>query len=108
MSVDGPPPASHRAVHGTGDFACIVAGVEKLVAECGPRRHPVIGLSYDMDAAAFSLVDEAVALGNRLGMDYVLLRTRFFEEVGRAPTMTVSATRLDSRLMRDAGFRHET
>jgi hypothetical protein len=93
VSVDGPTPASHRAVHATDDFARIVAGVEKLVALRGARRHPVIGLSFAMDFAVIGLVDEAVALGVRLGVDYVLFRTPFFEEVGRLPTMSVAETK---------------
>jgi radical SAM protein with 4Fe4S-binding SPASM domain len=90
VSVDGPTPASHRAVHGTEDFGSVVAGVEKLIEQRGPRRHPVIGLSYAMDFAAIGLVDTAVALGDRLGVDYVLFRAPFFEEVGRVPTMTIA------------------
>jgi MoaA/NifB/PqqE/SkfB family radical SAM enzyme len=93
VSVDGPTPASHRAVHGTQDFPAIITGVGRLTALRGARRHPVIGLSYAMDFGAIGLVEEAVALGDRLGVDYVLFRTPFFEEVGRVPTMTAAETK---------------
>lgn len=90
VSLDGPTPSSHHAVHQSHDFDDIVAGVAKLVDERGRRqqRHPVIGLSFAMDFSVIELVDEAVRLGDRLGVDYVLFRTPFFEEVGRQPTMT--------------------
>lgn len=95
VSIDGPTASAHNAVHGTDDFERIVAGVEKLVAQRrrNEHRHPVIGLSFAMDYAAVGLVNQAVDLGDRLGVDYVLLRTPFFEEVDRAATMTVSQAR---------------
>jgi len=91
VSIDGPTPESHRVVHGTDDFAAIVRGVEAVVAERAKRkqRHPVVGLSFAMDYALIDLVGEAIALGDRLGVDYVLFRTPFFAEAGREPTMTV-------------------
>ena len=93
VSIDGPTAASHHAVHGSADFESIVAGVAGVVARRGPRRHPIIGLSFAMDHSAIDLIGEAIALGDRLGVDYVLLRTPFFEEVGRTATMTVAEAR---------------
>jgi hypothetical protein len=93
VSMDGPTRASHQAVHGSQDFERIVEGVAEVVAQRAARRHPIIGLSFAMDHAAINLVGEAIALGERLGVDYVLLRTPFFEEVGRTPTMTVEEAR---------------
>lgn len=94
VSVDGPTPAAHRAVHGTDDFDEVTAGVAALVACRGTQRHPVIGLSFAMDHATLGLVDAAVRLGEALAVDYVLFRTPFFEEVGRTPTMTPEQARL--------------
>lgn len=95
VSVDGPTPAAHRAVHGSDDFAHIVDGVRCVMELRGFRaqRHPVVGLSFAMDYAMIGLVEEAVTLGDRLGVDYVLLRTPFFEEVGRPATMSSGEAR---------------
>lgn len=100
VSIDGPTPQSHTAVHGSDDFQDIIAGVKKAVRtrdECG-QRHPVIGLSFAMDYGMIHLVGEAVELGDCLGVDYVLFRTPFFGEVGREPTMTIE----QAQTVRDA------
>lgn len=87
ISVDGPTPETHQRIHGTSDFAEIVTGAERLVAYRQPR-HPIIGLSFALDHATIPVLPEAIRLGERLGVDYVLLRPPFFEEVGRAATMS--------------------
>jgi hypothetical protein len=51
-------------------------------------RHPIIGLSFAMDYEMMLAIPAAIALGDRLGVDYVLIRPPFFEEVGRPSTMT--------------------
>ncbi len=43
-----------------------------------------------MDYAMISVIPEAIALGDHLGVDYVLVRPPFFEEVGRSSTMTAA------------------
>ncbi len=90
VSIDGPTPESHAALHGSDDFETIVEGVVKLVQERNrlKRRHPVVGLSFAMDFHAMDLVETAVELGERVACDYVLFRPPFFEEVGAEPTMT--------------------
>ncbi len=93
VSIDGPTAESHRDVHGSQDFDRILRGVAQVVAQRGSRRHPVIGLSFAMDHVTAGLADEAVALGERLGVDYVLFRPPFFEEVGHASTMTTQQAR---------------
>ena len=93
VSIDGPTRESHKAAHGTDDFDRIVSGVAKVVEMRGRHRHPAIGLSFAMDWAVMHLIDEAVSLGERLGVDYVLFRTPFYDEVGRTPTMTIEQTR---------------
>jgi MoaA/NifB/PqqE/SkfB family radical SAM enzyme len=93
ISVDGPTEASHRELHGTDDFANVVDGVRRLVEARAGRRHPVIGLSFAMDARGEHLVGDAIKLGLSLGVDYVLFRPPFFEEVGRSPTMTPEQAR---------------
>jgi len=89
ISVDGPTPQSHYRIHGTRDFTKIIAGVEHLIA-MRSARHPIVGLSFAMDFALIDVIPEAIALGDRLGVDYVLIRPPFFEEVGRSSTMTSS------------------
>ena len=93
ISLDGPTPESHRAVHGTHDFDAIISGVAQLMEYRAGRRHPVVGLSFAMDGRSAGLADTAVALAEQLGVDYVLFRPPFFEEVGRASTMTLQQTR---------------
>ncbi len=89
ISVDGPTPETHKRIHGTADFDAIVAGIELLISQ-RTARHPVIGLSFALDHAMIPVIPEALHLGERLGVDYVLLRPPFFEEVGRKSTMTAA------------------
>jgi hypothetical protein len=93
VSIDGPTPESHQRVHRSNDFDDIVRGVADLVAARKERRQPIIGLSFAVDTDGVALAREAIALGESLRVDYVLLRPPFFEEVGREPTMTVSQAR---------------
>lgn len=88
ISLDGPTPESHHRIHKSRDFDRIVRGVTALVAARGERRHPVVGLTFALDIHSLPLAGEAIALGERLHVDYVLLRPPFFEEVGREPTMS--------------------
>lgn len=87
VSVDGPTPETHRRIHGSTDFAEITAGVARLMS-LRRARHPIVGLSFAMDYSLLPVVSEAISLGDRLGVDYVLIRPPFFEEVGRTATMT--------------------
>lgn len=89
VSIDGPTAETHERIHGSRDFADIVAGVRELMA-CRQQRHPIVGLSFAIDYTLMSLIPEAIALGERLDVDYVLVRPPFFEEVGRPATMTPS------------------
>jgi len=92
VSLDGPTHTSHRAIHQSDDFGRIVDGVAGAVhlRKEQSRRHPIIGLSFAMDHSTIELVGDAVRLGDRLGVDYVLLRPPFFEEVGRPSSMTIA------------------
>jgi wyosine [tRNA(Phe)-imidazoG37] synthetase (radical SAM superfamily) len=87
VSVDGPTTATHRRIHGSHDLAEIIAGVEKLMS-LRRLRHPIVGLSFAMDHAMIPIIPEAISLGDKLAVDYVLIRPPFFEEVGRPSTMT--------------------
>ncbi|MGB5053446.1 MAG: radical SAM/SPASM domain-containing protein [Nitrospirales bacterium] len=89
ISIDGPTPETHQRIHGTNDFDQIVAGVEQLMS-LRRQRHPIVGLSFAMDHAIKPVVPEAISLGDKLGVDYVLIRPPFFEEVGRSSTMTAT------------------
>lgn len=90
VSIDGPDCESHHAIHGSRDFASIVEGVSLLVGSRQGRqkRHPIVGLSFAMDYSMRGFIQGALALGEGLHVDYVLLRPPFFEEVGRSNTMT--------------------
>lgn len=90
ISIDGPTAESHARVHKSRDFDKIIEGTRKLVAARADKRHPIVGLSFAMDADTVELTGEAIALGEALGVDYVLMRPPFFEEVGSQPTMTIS------------------
>ena len=86
VSLDGPTPETHHRIHGSRDFDEIVAGVKQLMS-LRHARHPIIGLSFAMDHVMIPVIPEAITLGERLGVDYVLMRPPFFEEVGRTSTM---------------------
>ncbi len=91
VSIDGPTPESHRSVHQSKDFKDVIEGTKKTV-ELRKRlqqRHPIIGLSFAMDHSLIDFIGEAVSLGDRLGVEYVMFRPPFFEEVGRENTMTI-------------------
>jgi MoaA/NifB/PqqE/SkfB family radical SAM enzyme len=107
VSVDGPTPESHRRIHRSKDFEQIVAGIRQLVRLRGTRRHPIVGLSFAMDVHSVHLAPQALALGEDLGVHYVLLRPPFFEEVGREPTMTVEQAHDVRQRLRDAAAEHE-
>lgn len=92
VSIDGPTAESHHLIHGSRDFDAILAGVRELLA-LRARRYPTVGLSFAMDTRTAGLARDAIDLGDRLGVDYVLLRPPFFEEVGREATMSVDEAR---------------
>ncbi len=90
VSIDGPTPELHKRIHRSSDFEKIINGVVKAakLKKHLRQRHPVIGLSFAMDYSMACLIKEAIALGDDVGADYVLLRPPFFEEVGRPFSMT--------------------
>jgi uncharacterized Fe-S cluster-containing radical SAM superfamily protein len=87
VSIDGPTPETHHRIHASRDFDEIVAGVKQLMS-LRRARHPIVGLSFAMDHEMIPVIPTAIALGEELGVDYVLIRPPFFEEVGRTSTMT--------------------
>ncbi len=93
ISVDGPTPESHARVHQSNDFELILHGICDLVRYRGNNRHPIIGLSFAIDIHSMPLIDQAILLGEELGVDYVLMRPPFFEEVGRESTMSIVQAR---------------
>ncbi len=95
VSIDGPTPELHREIHRSSDFEEIVEGTYKTVELRNKlqQRHPIIGLSFAMDYSMINSVNEAINLGDRLGVNYILLRPPFLEEVGRKNTMTVEQKR---------------
>lgn len=105
ISLDGPTPESHARVHGSRDFARVLDGVRALVAARRGDR-PVLGATFAMDADTVDLADEAVRLSTSLGLDYVLLRPPFFEEVGARPTMSVEQRAAVRRSLAAVAARH--
>ncbi|MBI4232021.1 radical SAM protein [Candidatus Peregrinibacteria bacterium] len=95
VSIDGPTPESHRRIHRSNDFEEIITGVAGVVQlRAGlEQRHPITGLSFAMDYSLIDLVEQAIRLGENLGVDYVFFRPPFFEEVGRKNTMNVEQKR---------------
>jgi len=87
VSIDGPTAETHHRIHGSRDFDKIIVGVERLMS-LRHGRHPIVGLSFAMDHIMIPVIPEAIALGERVGVDYVLIRPPFFEEVGRTSNMT--------------------
>ena len=70
VSIDGPTAETHRRIHGSQDYDEIVAGVRRLVS-LRRARHPIVGLSFAMDHAMIPVIPEAIALGEKLCIDYV-------------------------------------
>jgi wyosine [tRNA(Phe)-imidazoG37] synthetase (radical SAM superfamily) len=91
VSIDGPTPESHQKIHRSKDFEKIIEGIHKVVELRNhlQQRHPIIGVSFAMDYSLIDLIDKAIYCGDSLGVDYILLRPPFFEEVGRKNTMTI-------------------
>ncbi len=106
VSIDGPTPDSHRLVHGSRDFNAVLAGVRALRAS-RHGRYPTLGLSFAIDVRTIDLAERAIELGDELGVDYVLLRPPFFEEVGRAPTMSPSQAREVRQLLAQAASNYQ-
>jgi MoaA/NifB/PqqE/SkfB family radical SAM enzyme len=102
ISIDGPTPETHHRIHKSRDFDQIVVGVESLVQN-RKSRHPIIGLSFAMDYVMVPVIPESIALGERLGVDYVLIRPPFFEEVCRASTMTAAEAAILRSELQKAG-----
>jgi MoaA/NifB/PqqE/SkfB family radical SAM enzyme len=88
LAIDGPTPESRESIHGVDDFAALITGTEKLLALRGSKRHPVIGAAFCLDYARRMLAKECIRLGDNLGLDYVLIRPPFGEEVGFTPSYT--------------------
>lgn len=107
VSIDGPTPDSHARIHGSKDFDRILAGVSRLVASRAGRRHPVIGLTFAIDIRTVDLTSQAIALAETLGVDYALLRPPFFEEVGRAPTMSLAEAKIVRQRLKDAASAYQ-
>lgn len=95
VSIDGPTPELHWRIHKSHDFERIIDGVQKTVQIRNrlQQRHPVIGLSFAIDYSLIDWIYEAIGLGDRLGVNYILLRPPFFEEVGRENTMSIEKKR---------------
>jgi MoaA/NifB/PqqE/SkfB family radical SAM enzyme len=92
VSIDGPTETSHAHVHGSHDFSQIITGIQEVVTRRNQRRkrHPIIGLSFAMDHSLINEVGQAVRLGDMLGVNYIMFRPPFFEEVGQCNTMSPS------------------
>ncbi len=95
VSIDGPTADSHKRVHRSNDFNDIVTGTRDMIQSRDKLglRHPITGLSFAMDPSLMGLVEEAILLGDNLGVDYTFFRPPFFEEVGRENTMTIEQKR---------------
>ncbi len=90
VSIDGPTEESHKHIHKSNDFYEIIEGIDRTVKlRRDKQRHPIVGLSFAMDYQMIGLINESIKLGDVLGVDYILLRPPFFEEVGRQSTITI-------------------
>jgi MoaA/NifB/PqqE/SkfB family radical SAM enzyme len=96
VSIDGPTEALHHSIHRSNDFQHVLHGVDSALRlrKHREQRHPIIGLSFAVDYPMIDLVPEAVRLGDRLRVDYILLRPPFYEEVGRQARMTIEEKKM--------------
>ncbi len=104
ISIDGPNPRARKDIHGVNDFSRLIEGTEKLMALRGSKRHPVVGGTFCLDYQRRALAEECILLGERLGLDYVLIRPPFCEEVGfPAPYTPAQAAELRKTIRETAG-----
>ncbi len=106
ISIDGPNPDARRELHGVDDFDRICSGVRRLREARSGRRHPIVGASFCLDYHNRALLGECVDLGESLGLDYVLLRPPFCEEVGFPASHTPQQAARLRRLMKEVAAAH--
>ena len=84
VSVDGPDRESRIWTHDADDIEVVAEGLRKLVKRRGQRRHPIIGATFCLDCSMAHLINKCMDFGEAAGIDYVLIRPPFCEEVGYA------------------------
>ena len=93
VSVDGPDKESRILTHGADDIEVVINGLRKLVDGRGPERHPIIGATFCIDCSMEHLIDKCIDLGESAGIDYVLIRPPFCEEVGYSSSDSIDQIR---------------
>ena len=102
VSIDGPTPESHAHVHKSKDFQKIIDGTKQLIAHRNDKRYPIVGLSFAIDIHTVDLAEQAIQLGEDLGVNYILMRPPFFEEVGSKPTMSIEEAQQVRKKLKEA------
>jgi radical SAM protein with 4Fe4S-binding SPASM domain len=99
VSIDGPTRESRKEIHGIDDFDRVIENTHQLTKERGNKRHPVIGATFCLDYSRRGLVEKCIPLGEKLKLDYILIRPPFCEEVGfTSPHNTIEAKELREKI----------
>ena len=103
ISIDGPTPESRKNIHGTDDFSKLINGIKRLMNLKKGKRHPIVGTTFCLDYQRRSLIKNCIHLGEELGVDYILIRPPFCEEVGfESPHTPEEADELRTMIRRAA------
>lgn len=103
VSIDGPTPKSRESIHGIDDFSNLINGIKRLMNLKKGKRHPIVGITFCLDYNRRSLIGNCIHLGEELGVDYILIRPPFCEEVGfKSPHTPEEADELRNLIRRTA------
>jgi MoaA/NifB/PqqE/SkfB family radical SAM enzyme len=82
ISIDGPTREFRYEIHKKNDFEQLTTNIKDLVSLRKDKRHPLIGGTFCIDYSKIDHIGKCITLGEDLGLDYVLIRPPFCEEVG--------------------------
>jgi len=82
ISIDGPNPELRKDIHKVNDFYPMIEGIKKLINFKQSKRHPIVGATFCIDHSRRFLIEKCIQIGEKICLDYVLIRPPFCEEVG--------------------------
>jgi MoaA/NifB/PqqE/SkfB family radical SAM enzyme len=87
ISVDAVDEAMRMDIHGVNDFSSLTSSISGFTS-VKQERHPVVGLSFCIEYKQKNSIPQIIASGEKMNVDYVLIRPVFGEEVGYTPSHT--------------------